>query len=176
MSQRAPRGPSTTANRRQKPNTRASNQNVPSRTPSGFLDGLKSIVAGPLSWFGGAAQNGESDAENELEVGVTAGSKRRGDSRKSPPATPRKRVKRSSPQLSGNRGQDAVGGYLDPPPEVLRDSVILPNGSENQWNGTGAPPPTVTMPVTNGIKVRRCFNLYQNARYSCPYFRLRAQP
>ncbi|KAG9015005.1 hypothetical protein FRB94_007077 [Tulasnella sp. JGI-2019a] len=152
MSQRAPRGPSSAVSRRQKPNTRASNQNVPSRTPSGFLDGLKSIVAGPLSWFGAAAQNDESDGEAKLGVGVTAGSKRRGDSRKSPPATPRKRAKRSSPPPPGNRGQDAVGGYLDPPPEVLRDSAILPNGSENRWNGTGAPPPIVTSSVANGIK------------------------
>ncbi|KAG8886477.1 hypothetical protein FRB97_002988 [Tulasnella sp. 331] len=151
MSYRAPRGPSATATRRQKPNTRASNQNVPSRTPSGFLDGLKNIVAGPLSWFGGGGQDGENDVENEHGDKVTAGSKRRGDGRKSPPASPRKRVRRNSPPPASNSGHDAVGGYLDPPPEVLRDCAILPNGTENRWDGM--PSKSGNAPsVTNGIK------------------------
>lgn len=110
------------------------------------------MVAGPLSWFGGGGQDGENDAENELGAGVTAGSKRRGDGRKSPPASPRKRVRKNSPSPPGI---GAVGGYLDPPPEVLRDSAILPNGTENRWNGMGETPRNGPSSVINGIKVSK---------------------
>lgn len=149
-----------TPTRRQKPvnSSRASNQNVPTRGPSGFLDGLKSIVAGPFSWFGGSGggHGGDSDVENPTDVEATTGSKRRGGGggggggRRSPAGSPpaRKRAKRTTPPP----GLQAQGGYLDPPPEVLRDSTILANGigtgTHSMSNGiaNGAP-------VENGIKV-----------------------
>lgn len=169
-SHRAPRGTSSgAATRRSQRVTpkKVADQNQPQRGPSGFLDGLKSIVAGPLSWFGAVEKEDDSDAENGDVDGLQTGSKRRGGGgggggRKSPVSGhTRKRIRRESPPPA-QKGPRTASGYLDPPPEVLRDTNNLANGYENRWDDRAVPPLAHATPVKNAIKVCDHPHIYLN--------------
>lgn len=113
---------------------KSSDRVKPKKQESGFFDGLKSIVTGPLSWFGGIGkEQADSDEENNPGHSFSTGSKRpAASSQKERGGSPvAKRMRRGSPGPSPNAGQPGLGGYLDPP-EVLKDSTSAPNVPSSQ--------------------------------------------
>ncbi|KAG8933749.1 hypothetical protein FRC01_007216, partial [Tulasnella sp. 417] len=142
-------GPSRTASpksalrRSQKPYSgRPSGQAKLKKKEPSFLDGLKNIVTGPLSWLTTIGKDrADSDEENIPGDDSLTGSKRRGGSgqkaRGNSPARKRQRLESSPQPVAGaSSAAQAVGGYLDPP-MVLRDSILAPNVSLGSNRSSG---------------------------------------
>ncbi|KAG8962524.1 hypothetical protein FRC03_004162 [Tulasnella sp. 419] len=121
----------------------------PKRQQSGFLDGLKSIVAGPLAWLSGIGKEGDEDEDEAQETGMAMGSKRANVTSGGAGGPPKKKARRSSPPLpavsplapSNSRTKDP-GGYLDPP--MLKNSTMVssesaPIGPRLLFNTLGRP-------------------------------------
>ncbi|KAG8956536.1 hypothetical protein FRC04_000014 [Tulasnella sp. 424] len=137
--------PKSAIRRSQKPYSgRPNGQAKLKKKEPSFLDGLKNIVTGPLSWLTTIGKDrADSDEENIPGDDTLTGSKRRGGSgqkaRGNSPARKRLRLESSPQPVAGaSDAAQAVGGYLDPP-MVLRDSVLAPNVSQGA-NRTGGEP------------------------------------
>ncbi|KAG9049624.1 hypothetical protein FS837_009714 [Tulasnella sp. UAMH 9824] len=127
--------PKSAIRRSQKPYSgRPSGQAKLKKKEPSFLDGLKNIVTGPLSWLTTIGRDrADSDEENIPGDDTLTGSKRRGGSgqkaRGNSPARKRQRREPSPQSVAGaSDASQSVGGYLDPP-MVLRDSILAPNVS-----------------------------------------------
>lgn len=127
--------PKSAIRRSQKPyGGRPSGQAKLKKKEPSFLDGLKNIVTGPLSWLTTIGRDrADSDEENIPGDDTLTGSKRRGGSgqkaRGNSPARKRQRREPSPQSVAGaSDASQSVGGYLDPP-MVLRDSILAPNVS-----------------------------------------------
>ncbi|KAG8916668.1 hypothetical protein FRC00_014539, partial [Tulasnella sp. 408] len=127
--------PKSAIRRSQKPYAgRPSGQAKLKKKEPSFLDGLKNIVTGPLSWLTTIGKDrADSDEENIPGDDTLTGSKRRGGSgqkaRGNSPARKRQRREPSPQSVAGaSDASQSVGGYLDPP-MVLRDSILAPNVS-----------------------------------------------
>ena len=139
---------------------------------SGFLDGLKNIVSGPLSWLAAIGKDTpNSDEENIPGDGSPAGAKRRvGSVKARGTSPPRKRLRKGSPTHL-----DQTAGYLDPP-DVLKVSSLAPN-VPLPLRETAAPRPNVKRLYSDMTEVS-LRSLGSTAQHSltCIPFRLRQAP
>ncbi|KAG8905128.1 hypothetical protein FRB99_000640 [Tulasnella sp. 403] len=130
--------PKTSTHRGQKPYSRKGTDRAKLRRgQSGFLDGLRNIVSGPLSWLAAIGKDqADSDEENIPGDDAMTGSKRRSTVQKVDGSTPaRKRARREASPVTGSQG--GPGGYLDPP-YVLKDFSSLPNVPSSRQANRGS--------------------------------------